>query len=171
VTFRRVVVGLIGGLCLVAPLIACSDDGQTAAADARVISPLDAPGIPGEVNGLVVAREDIAEQLGAAERPYLDAAALFSMREADTLQATLQIGRFADPGRIGDDQFRDTLINLIGGGAAREIRVGDHQVFLTAGDRQQLAVWFADRYIYVLSTRDEYLRGRALLRSALELAP
>jgi hypothetical protein len=146
-------------------------DPATKAAEARKIAVLDAKGIPGELNGLKVASEDVSKELKEADRPYLDALALYSLREGDELQATLQVGRFASDATYKRSAFRQSLLGTIGGGAAKKFHVGDSQVYLTTGDRQTIAVWFADRYIYILSSRDDYTRSRSLLRQALEVSP
>ena len=158
-------------LALAGLLGACGDDAVVADADARTIAPLDADALPATVLGLDIEREDISEILDATKRPYLEAASLYSMREEDELQATLQIGRFADGTAYEDEEFRATLLNTVGGGAVRELRVGDDEVFLTTGDRQQIAIWFRGQDLLILSTREEFERPRTLLREALGLQP
>ncbi len=150
---------------------ACGADPAVSAAEARVIEPLDADALPAQLLGLDVQREDISEILDGARRPYLDAASLYSLRDGKELQATLQIGRFASDADFADEGFRSTLLSTLGGGSIRQLRVGDEAVFLTTGDRQQIAAWFQDRYLFVLSTRDEFEQPRSLLREALELRP
>ena len=132
-------------------------------ADAREIVALDADRLPAELLGLQVKREDISEVLDGSKRPYLDEAGLYSLREGETLQATLQVGRFADGVDHDDTKFREKLLTTVGGGSIRELRLGDRQVYLTTGDRQQVALWFLDSYLMVLSTREEYQTPRALL--------
>jgi hypothetical protein len=159
-------------VALVFAVAACgSNDPATKAANARSIKKLDATGVPGELNGLKVKREDVSKALKGAKRPYLDAVALFSLREGDKLQATLQIGRFASDAAYKTKTFRATLLNTVGGGSAKEFHVGTSQVYLTTGDRQTIALWFADQYIYILSSRDDYTFARSLLRSSLEVKP
>jgi hypothetical protein len=140
-------------------------------ADARTVEQLEASGVPVRLNGLVVEREDVGELLDRAKRPYLDATALYSMREGDLLRATLQIGRFADDADVGDEELRAQIVNRIGSGTARTFRIGDRSVWLTSGDRQTLAVWFEDRHVFVLATRDDYELSRSLLRATLEVRP
>ena len=167
---RRGIAVLLVGAALFGA--ACGEDAATKAAEAREIKPLDAVRIPGKLNGLSVKREEIQDTVtDGARRPYLDAIALFSLRQKDKLQATLQIGRFSSDAKYNDDEFRATLLNTIGGGVAKKLRMGDHDVFFTTGDRQSLAVWFEDRFIYILSSRDDYDYARGLLRQALEVSP
>ncbi len=150
---------------------ACGDNPAVTRAEARSVEPLDADALPSELLGLQVKREDIAEVLDGTKRPYLDEAGLYSLREGDTLQATLQIGRFAEGVDFTSQDFRDKLLTTVGGGSIRELRLGDRQVYLTIGDRQQVALWFEGRHLLVLSTREEYDTPRSLLRAALELQP
>ncbi|MGH9086398.1 MAG: hypothetical protein ACRDYW_13190 [Acidimicrobiales bacterium] len=150
---------------------ACGGNAAVERADAREIVALDADRLPPDLLGLRVKREDIGDVLDGTKRPYLDEAGLYSLREGDTLQATLQVGHFAEGVDHTRPEFRDKLLNTVGGGSIRELRLGDRQVYLTTGDRQQVALWFHDRYLMVLSTREEYETPRALLRAALELQP
>ena len=151
-------------------MTACgSKDPVVERADQRKVAPLDAPGVPGELHGLKVKRENVKSALTSAKRPYLDGAALFSLRDGDRLMATLQVGRFADDARWTDDDFRGSLLSTIGGGSPRELRMGDQRMYLTSGDRQALAIWFKGRDLYILSSREDYDFPRGLLRDATSL--
>lgn len=147
---------------------ACADDpAEVGAAEARKIEKLEVS-VPLSLAGLEVVEEDIAETLEQGKRPYLDAATLYSFREDDLLQATLQIGRFADDVDPADEDFVNTIVTNIGPGA-REVRMGDTQLYVTGADRQTLSIWFSDDHLYILSTRDGFGLGRSLLREALEI--
>ena len=150
---------------------ACGGNAAVERAEAREIAALDADRLPSELLGLQVKREDIAEVLDSTKRPYLDEAGLYSLREGETLQATLQVGHFADGVDHTLPEYREKLLTTVGGGSIRELRLGDRQVYLTTGDRQQVALWFEGAYLMVLSTREEYETPRSLLRAALELQP
>lgn len=163
--------GLAGGAVAAGLLLSACGGGDSAVgrADERVIEPLDVDALPAEMLGLSIEREDIEEILNATKRPYLQAASLYSLREGDELQATLQIGAFADDAEYAEDSFRRSLLATLGGGSIRELRVGGRPVFLTTGDRQQVAIWFEEDLMVVLSTREEFEQPRTLLRNALEL--
>ncbi len=165
---RRALAPVVAAAALVG---ACSggDDGAVSAADDRTIAELDAS-IPLEVNGLAVEEEDIADTLSGAQRPYLEAAGLYSFREDDLLQATLQIGRFADDVDADDETFRASLVNRVSAGAA-QFRMGGTELYVAGADRQTLTIWFDDDHLFLLSTRDGYEGGRSLLREALEIQP
>jgi len=163
--------GAVAALAVSVGLLAASCGGNDAVdrADARTVAALDADALPAELLGLQVKREDIADLLDGTKRPYLDRAGLYSLREGETLQATLQIGHFAPGVDHTSPDFREKLLTTVGGGSIRELRLGGNQVYLTTGDRQQVAVWFDGPQMLVLSTREEYTTPRALLRAALEL--
>lgn len=150
---------------------ACSSgDGSVRAAEDRQIEQADFA-VPLSLAGYQVEDEDIEELLADGRRPYLESAALYSIREEDDLlQATLQIGRFADDVDEDDEEFRDSLLFSIGA-APREARMGDHRVWITGADRQTLSIWFTDGHMLVLSTRDGFEAGRTVLRAALEIRP
>lgn len=164
------VIGMTATL-LLAGTACATDDAATRAADSRVIVPLEASPVPPTLNGLKVAEEDVADAIEGAKRPYLEAATLYSLRAGDALQATLQVGRFAPDAEYDSSDFRLALANRIGEGTANAYRMGQDKVWLTSGDRQTIAVWFNQDYVFVLSTRDEYLGPRTLLREALGIEP
>lgn len=170
ISTRLLAAGVAGAILLAAS--GCGGtDAATAAADERVIAPLVASPVPPSLNGLTVAEEDIAETLAGAKRPYLEAAALYSLREGEALQATLQVGSFIPEPRYRTDAFHQTLADRIADGRAPKVRMGDDAVWLTSGDRQSVAIWFRGDYMFVLSARDEYTGARTLLREALGIAP
>ena len=146
-----------------------SGDPSVDRAEARTIRALDADGVPGELHGLTVEREDVDETFDATKRPYIDGLVLFSLRDGDRLMATLQVGRFADDAEWTSSRFRSSLLATIGGGSPRELRMDDQEVFITSGDRQGLAVWFKDQHMFVLSTREDFDFPRGLLRDATDL--
>jgi hypothetical protein len=162
-------------LCLASALAlaACGGDASpTERAEDRVIEPLEASPVPPDLNGLRVTEENIGDTLDAARRPYLEAATLYSLRQDDdALQATLQVGRFADDAEYTEEDFQLTLVTNVGSGTARDFRMGDKRVWLTTGDRQTIALWFSGRYVFILSAREEYLGTRSLLRKAMEIEP
>lgn len=164
----RIVAALLALALVLIP--GCGDDSDSSAAEAT--ARLEGDWVPGELHGLDVKRENIDPLLKKAEKPYLDAAALFSLRnDKDALQATLQVGHFADAERADDPDFRLELLNTIGGGQALELRMGGHPVFLTSSQGQTIAVWFRAGHLFVLSSRVEYDFPRGLLRDALEVVP
>ena len=165
---------LVAGGLLLAALAgsACSEKSAAVeAADNRTVQNLDVAGVPGTLRGLSVVKEDVQATVENAERPYFDGLSFFSLREGEKLQATLQVGRFAEGTAYRTGRFRSSLLATIGGGTARELRMGEDRVFLTTGDRQSIAVWFRDQYVFILSSREDYRFPRALLREALAVQP
>lgn len=109
--------------------------------------------------------------LRGVKQPYVDGVGLFSLRRDTQLEATLQVSRFTKGAKTGSKVFRESVIQQIGSTKPREFRMGNDEVFLTTGRRQSVSIWFKDKYLFVLSVRDEYSQPRALLRSALEVEP
>lgn len=159
---------VLSAIVATAALVTACGGGESAVdrAEAREIVALDA-GIPLTLNGLDIVEEDITETLSQVDRPYLDAASLYSFRDEDLLQATLQIGRFSDDVDLDDEDFLLQLVTLVGSGA-REFRIGEQSVFVTGADRQTLTVWFKSGHMFILSTRDTFDGGRSLLRSIVQ---
>ena len=160
-------------LVVAAPVLlgACGDENaEIKAADARTVAVIE-PAIPTSLRNLTVQKEDIRTSLEGVKRPYFDGISFASLREGDKLQATLQIGRFAEGTRYRDASFRSSLLATINGGSAKQLRMGEERVYLASGDRQSIAVWFRDRYVFILSSREDYPYPRALLREALAVQP
>ena len=168
---RRAISVLLAATALLGVAGCGNENPEVAAAEARQVVALDLPVVPGEINGLTVVKEDISATLKDVRRPYFDATVLYSLREAETLQATLQVGRYAEGTRYDDHDFRRAFLGTIGGGAPKLLRMGEERVWLTSGDRQAIALWFRGRHVFILSSREEYEFPRTLLRAALEIKP
>jgi hypothetical protein len=125
--------------------------------------------LPQEMLGLRLAPEDVSKGLSVARPSYVEALGLYSLRSDDLLQATLQVGRFRPGVDSGRASFRSAIVGRIGSSVPRAFRLGDDTVYLTAGTRQRIAVWFRGRYQYVLAVRDDFREWRTLLRQALEI--
>lgn len=166
---RRTVLAGALALAILAP--ACGGNDVVERAEARAVDALDADGLPGEILGLKVGREDITALVEDTDRPYFDAVGLYSLREGDTLQATLQIGRFADDADYDDPEFQQKVLTTSGAGSVRELRLAERAAYLSSADRQQVAIWFDGPFMLILSIREEYETPRSLLRKAMELHP
>jgi hypothetical protein len=134
-----------------------------------VIAQLDADELPRTILGLDVEQEDVAERLKATDRPYVEATGLYSLRDGDRLEGTIQLSRFKDDVDPDDEQFQLSIVNQIGSTQPRAFRMADEIVYLTASKRQSVAVFFEDRSFVVLSTLETFEHSRELLRSVLEL--
>ncbi|HUP87543.1 MAG TPA: hypothetical protein VM143_17960 [Acidimicrobiales bacterium] len=137
---------------------------------ATKVKPFDASIVPGELLGLTVT----AEEIGGAKEvkdPFVEGVGLYSLRSGELLQGTLQVSRFSKDADSEKSRFRRAVVQQIGSTIPKAYRMGRRTVYLTAGKRQSIAVWFEGRYFFVLSTRDEFDQPRALLREALEIKP
>ena len=153
-------------------LVAAPACGDASADDfaAAEVEEFDASLVPNKLLDLRVQTEDVG---GATEvkSPFVDGIGLYSLRDGELLQATLQVGRFTKSADADSARFRNSVVSQVGSTVPRAFRMADDTVYLTTGKRQSIGIWFRDRYFFVLSTRDEYETPRALLREALEIKP
>lgn len=157
---------VVVGALLVAP--ACG--AKPKEVGAAKVEKLDPSIVPSELAGLAVAPEEIG---GATEvkNPFVKSVGLFSLRQGELLQGTLQVSQFADNADSQKSRFRASVVQQIGSTVPKAYRMGKRTVYLTAGKRQSIAVWFEGTTFFVLSTRDDFGQPRALLRAALEIKP
>ena len=168
------IAGGVLALLILPALAACSDNTAVIAEQSRPgqkITGIEGDLLPPEFLGLKVAKEDVSGALATSKRSYVEATTLYSLRTEDLLQATLQVSRFTPESDFGSERFRQSLLSQIGGSRPRAVRVGTDTVHLTTGTKQQLAVWFRDRHMLVLATREDFDRPRTLLRAALAVKP
>ena len=140
------------------------------ATPAKRITTFDQNLLSSEILGLAVRQEDISKTTGD-EKSYVDRLSLYSLRRGDLLQATFQVSRFNSRADYDSAEFRGRLLNRLGGARPRTLRVGDKTVHVSSSNRQQLAIWFKDRHMFVLAWREEYEQPRSLLREMLKLSP
>jgi hypothetical protein len=137
----------------------------------KAVKVLDLPGLPADLHGLKVAKEDVTEPVSRVDSAFIDGLALYSLRAEDLVQATLQVSRFNQGADVGSRKFREAVVNQVGASKPRAFRLGTHTVYLTTGTKQSIAVWFTGRYMFLLASRADYDEPRSLLRQALELRP
>jgi hypothetical protein len=147
---------------------ACGSGGPKAVG----LKEITLPSLKGRLLDLDVKSETgNVKTLKGVKRPYVDGLGIFSLRQETLLEATLQVSQFSKKAATGSARFRSSVISQIGSTEPHEFRMGSDRVFITTGRRQSIAMWFRGRYFFVLSTRDEYLQSRQLLRTALAIAP
>ena len=119
--------------------------------------------------GLIPRREDIGGSLANQEaNAYVDAVGLYSLRNKEQLEATLQISKLSDKARPKDANFRTLVANQIGGTKVQAFKMSGRSVYRSSQRKQSLTSWFRGEYFLVLSVRDTYDSPRALLRLLLE---
>ena len=163
---RRGAALVLGGALALAP--ACG--GEPEKVGATKVEVFDASIVPAQLGGLTVSVEEVGGATQVKD-PFVEAVGLYSLREAELLQGTLQVSRFAENADSEQARFRSSVVQQVGSTVPKAYRMGDRTVYLTAGKRQSIAVWFEGRYFFVLSMREEFERPRALLREALEIEP
>jgi hypothetical protein len=163
----------LGSLVLAAALAvgagACGGSGEKVQRG-TAIKPLELPGLPTELLGLKVQKEDVSATTDRVKLAFVDSVALYSLRnDKDVVQATLQVSHFAKEARTGKASFREAVVDQIGSARPRAFRLGKETVHLTTGTKQSIAVWFKGDTLFVLASRADYDTPRTLLRKALEL--
>ena len=167
-TSRRV--RLVSCVLALALGAACGSASSAEEFAAKDVEKFDADLLPSTLHDLSVKVEDIGPA-DAVKAPFVDGVGLYSLRDGELLQGTLQVSRFADAADPESARFRQSVVAQIGSSVPKAFRMGSDVVYLTTGKRQSIAVWFRDEYFLVLSTRDQYETPRALLRAALEVRP
>lgn len=168
INLRRGFGALLVAVALGTSLAGCAQSSAEAV-KGEEIEALDASILPAEIQGLTVASEE-ATAVQGAKSAFVDAVGLYSLRSDDLLQATLQVSRFTEDAKM-DSQFKRGVVQQVGSTTPQATRMAGQTVYLTTGKRQNVAVWFHDRYLFILGTREEYPTPRALLRELLEVKP
>ena len=162
----KIAAGMVVLAALAVTLTGCG--GSDAVAAPEKVRLLGAKDVPEKLLDLSVDAED-ASMVNNKEDPFVEAVGLYSLRRDDLLQGVFQISRFTEDAQVEKNAFRQQVVQQIGSSVPQRYRMGEQTVYLTTGRRQAVAVWFKDRDLFVLSTRDEYEQPLALLREALEL--
>jgi hypothetical protein len=127
--------------------------------------------VPKILNGLAVTAEKVGPPTRAGKQ-YLDHIDLFSLRRADRqLESTLEFGHFRSEAPVHSLLFQRKIAGQIGLTVPVEQRLQGTTVFVTTAKRLNVAAWFRDRTIFILSIRDDYDSPKALIRAALEITP
>jgi hypothetical protein len=154
-------------LAVFAIFVGCNRGGQSLSSRIRPPARVQ---LPSQILGLTVTQENVDERLSPIKKStYLDSFGLFSMRQKDLLQASLQVGRFNTTARQLNQGFERQIVGLMGTSNPREILVGKKTVFTTATNRQTIFVWFAGRGFYVLTARNDYPFEFTLLRKLISM--
>lgn len=124
--------------------------------------------VKGPILGLNVAREDVRDRVAEQEaNAYIAAVALYSLREGERLEATLQVSKLTDKARPENAGFRSQIANQVGGTKSQAYVMGGKTVYRSSARSQSIASWFQGRYYLVLSVRDTYGTPRSLLRTLI----
>jgi hypothetical protein len=130
-----------------------------------------ATSVPKTLNGLRVSQEKVGPPSRSGKQ-YLDQISLYSLRRPDRqLEGTLQIGRFRAGAPVHSLTFQRKIAGQIGVSVPVEQRVQDMTLFVTTAKRLSVVAWFRNRYLYILSIRDDYTSPKSLIRAALEITP
>lgn len=143
---------------------ACGTDTPDGTA-AKDIKQLPEDFIDGSYLGLDIAREDIGGSLAVQTgNTYVSEVGLYSLRDGDLLQATLQVNKLTKAARSTEPEFQQQVANQIGGTKVQAFVMGDRDVYRTSQRKQSITSWFEGDYFLILAVRDTYPTPRALLR-------
>jgi hypothetical protein len=157
---------------LTAASFGCSQNQANSTQKGEVPKPRPAEAeLPDQILGLGVTQEDVSKDVAQVRSAtYISSVALFSLREGDLLQASLQVSSLNDLAKPKSERFRSRIAGLIGGSSLEQMKVGDHKVYMSSGKQQIVYSWFKGRGFYVLTVRRAYPFRRTLLRKLLALA-
>jgi len=166
---RALVAGLLVG-CLLT-FAACAPQGESSS---RAVTPAQPKAaevdLPDQILGLGVVQEDISKDVAEVKSAtYISSVALFSMREGDLLQATLQIASLNELAKPNSEKFRKQVMGLVGGSTLEQLKIGEENVYMSSGAQQILYAWFKGNGFNVLTVRRAYPFRRTLLRKLLVL--
>lgn len=165
---RRWAAAALALAVLVAP--ACGDGKEKQGA--VELGEIPASHVPAELLGMRLEPEKSADLIRETDKqPFIEEIGLFSMRRDELLQATLQVARFRPEAKLDERRFRDNIARQVSTGEPQVLRMGQDLVYMSAGQRQSVVVWFKERTMFVLAMREEFPRPRALLRAALGVQP
>ena len=125
--------------------------------------------LPATLLDLNVAPEPVKDKLKGSGDTYAERLGLYSFRKGELLQATLQVTRLGSEAKVKDEEFRLGVVRGIATGEISEMRMADKTVWLSQSLRQNVAIWFDDRQLFVLSAREEFDRPRTLLRQLVAM--
>lgn len=146
---------------------ACGTSSPQGTAAAKV-KQLPKDFVTGPYLSLTVERESIAGSLASQSgNAYVSQVGLFSLRDGDLLQATLQVSKLSKAARPDDVKFQQQVASQIGGTKVQAFVMGDRNVYRTSQRKQSITSWFEGDYFLILAVRDTYPTPRALLRELL----
>lgn len=146
-------------------LSACGGDSVATDVPPPEVLPEDL--LPKRVLDLRMTPEDTDLILEGRSGSFFEAAGLYGFRRGKLLQATLQVSRFNDKARPEEEDFRDALALQIATTTPQKLKMNNQTVYVSLTDRQGIAIWFFDESMFVLSTREEFEKPRALLRELI----
>ena len=127
--------------------------------------------LTGTYLGLTIHREDVRDKLKEQQaNAYIAGVGLYSLRDGDRLEATLQVSQLSSAARPKDKKFQEQVANQIGGTKVQAFVMGDHAVYRSSQRKQSLTSWFDGRYFMILAVRDSYPTPRSLLRELVTKA-
>ena len=166
---RRPLLRAVGVVALATTMFSAACGSDPKGTSASEIKQLPPDLLTGTYLGLRPEREDIAGSLGNQEaNAYLDAVGLYSLRNNQRLEATLQISKLSSQARPNSLKFQEQVADQIGGTKSQAFVMAGRRVYRSSSRKQSLASWFRGDYFMILSVRDTYKQPRTLLRLLMD---
>ena len=134
-------------------------------------SPLDDAAVPDQIDDVQFAREADAEGAfrSGTDRPLAREGRVYSLRQGDVVQGSLQVVRLDPRFDTRAPRVRDQVLSALGDARLRPARLGEERIFRLDQAEQTLMLAFApDGHVYYLMTvRPEYGDADRLFASVL----
>ena len=126
--------------------------------------------VPDEIGGVRLQREADAEaEFTEADQPVAIDGRVYSLREGDVVQGSLQVVQLDPEFDTRSPEVRDQILSGLGDGRLRPTRIGDERAFRLAQAEQTLLLAFAPGgHTYLLmAVRPEYADAERLFAAVL----
>lgn len=165
-TARR---ALIGGTAVV--LAAALVVSLPSEPEPRVPAALPERVVPESIGDIRFVREEDAESAfqEGAERPLATEGLVYSVREGDVVQGSLQVARLDPRFDTRSPRVRDQILSGLGNGRLRPDRVGEERIFRLDQAEQTLLLSFAPngQVYYLMAARRDFAEAEQVFTSAL----
>lgn len=165
-TVRR---ALIAGTAVV--LMAALVASLPSAPARRVPAALPERVVPESIGDIRFVREEDAESAfhEDAERPLATEGLVYSLREGDVVQGSLQVARLDPRFDTRSPRIRDQILSGLGNGRLRPARIGEERVFRLEQAEQTLLLSFAPngQVYYLMAARRDFTEAERVFTSAL----
>jgi hypothetical protein len=110
--------------------------------------------LPTQIDGYDVRPEPKQSKLlsQGGNQSYIDAGQVFSMRQNGQLYGVIQVEEFVPDAHYKDPTFQNDLVSQIGSAIMRPTKIQGQTVYVGAGNKQVIYVWFRKRLLHVLET-------------------
>ena len=156
-------------LAVMTTLTGCVQQVQLSAADAQSVLP--ATLVPDTVKGFSFRPEpEIEQTYNSVDDSLMALGRIWSVRDGETVQGSLQVGVFKDGLREREDELRKGVLKSIGSGNWELTRLGKERIYVSRVAGQALKLWFSPttQYYELLVTPEAFGPASDLFASVLQ---